>query len=123
MQASQASSSESQDESDALFPAANDPPVNVNTIYGGNPELSPPHSRETSPKAAAEAMDTAGGNTANDVDGPIDSNPMAEPNSDFAKSAEGIPEPGACWNNPKARDEYQRQLNLLQDRNFSLGKS
>ena len=43
------------------------------------------------------------------------------PQSDFAKSAAEVQrEPGAGWNNKKARDEYQRAMMQIEDKNFSL---
>ncbi|KAL2055936.1 hypothetical protein ABVK25_003578 [Lepraria finkii] len=39
--------------------------------------------------------------------------------SDFAKSAE-MAEPGATWNNRKAREEYQRANMHIEDKDFNL---
>ena len=45
-----------------------------------------------------------------------------EPKSDFAKSAELGHEPGSCWNNKKAKDEWQKAWNQMEDKNFSLSE-
>lgn len=45
-----------------------------------------------------------------------------EPKSEFAKSAEMVHEPGSCWNNKKAREEWQKAWNQIEDKNFSLSE-
>ena len=44
--------------------------------------------------------------------------------SEFAQSARSAEadEPGACWNNKKARDEMTRALMLIEDKGFSLSE-
>lgn len=45
------------------------------------------------------------------------------PQSDFAKSAAEINrEPGWKWNNKKAKDEYQRAAQAIEDKSFSLSR-
>ena len=44
------------------------------------------------------------------------------PQSEFAKSAQAQFEPGASWNNKKARDEYQRAFMQIEDKGFSLSE-
>ena len=46
-----------------------------------------------------------------------------EPRSEFAKSAEMAADPGSCWNNKKAKEEYQKAWNQIEDKNFSLSES
>ena len=45
-----------------------------------------------------------------------------EPKSEFAKSAELGMEPGSCWKNKKARDEWQKAWNQIEDKGFSLSE-
>ena len=122
------SSSSSDDE--AMFPSELDP---SSSAFHGNlaasepqaPGLSPPHSQELH-----DAMDTAEGNgpAMNGADQLLDaaqgmdqSNGW-EPKSEFAKSAEMVHEPGSCWNNKKAREEWQKAWNQIEDKSFSLSK-
>ena len=124
------SSSSSDDE--AMFPSELEPPgltahdhlAPLETHPSG---LSPPQSQEI-----PEAMDTATapGHDTNGADQLMDaaqgmdqSNGNGwEPKSDFAKSAEMTHEPGSCWNNKKARDEWQKAWNQIEDKNFSLSE-
>ena len=45
-----------------------------------------------------------------------------EPKSEFAKSAELVVEPGSSWNNKKAREEYQKAWNQIEDKGFTLSE-
>lgn len=122
------SSSESDDE--AMFPTDLDPPSltineSVPTFELEPPGLSPPQSQEL-----FDSMDTEGSDKMNGADQLMDaaqgldqSNGTGwEPRSEFAKSAEMTHEPGSCWNNKKAREEYQKAWNQIEDKNFSLSE-
>ena len=123
------SSSEDDDDDEAMFPSELDPPgstlhddlTSLETKHSG---LSPPQSQELH-----DAMDTAeASHDRNGVDQLLDaaqgidqSNINGwEPKSDFAKSAEMVHEPGSCWDNKKAKDEWQKAWNQIEDRAFSL---
>lgn len=124
------SSSSSDDE--AMFPSELEPPgptaheqLVPREIQPS--ELSPPQSQEVS-----DAMDTAipQGHDANGADQLMDAAQGMEqgngngwePKSEFAKSAEMAYEPGSCWNNKKARDEWQKAWTLLEDKSFTLSE-
>ena len=125
-QMSPATESSQGEGSDAMFPASNDAPAlpNLHTPTSNQQaagELSPPYSQDQPDANSDEAMDLTGGEPAWDM-----SNQTMNPThsnggrSEFAKSAEAQHLPGQSWDNPKARDEYQRQWNGLLDKNFSL---
>ena len=123
------SSSESDDE--AMFPSELDAPIstlhdNLGPLEIQPPGLSPPQSQDLH-----DTMDTAEGtHEMNGVDQLMDaaqgtdqSNGNGwEPKSEFAKSAEMAHEPGSCWNNKKAREEWQKAWNQVEDKNFSLSE-
>ena len=123
------SSSESDDE--AMFPSEFDAPTLTLQYDPGPlgiqpPGLSPPQSQDLH-----DTMDTAEGtHEMNGVDQLMDaaqgtdqSNDNGwEPKSEFAKSAEMAHEPGSCWNNKKAREEWQKAWNQVEDKNFSLSE-
>ena len=121
-------------ESEELFPLDNRPPqegspgADLDTSHLLASELSPPQSQEPS-----DVMATAGDTdmvvenenglrqNATLEQGLLESESTWE-KSEFAKSAEMVHEPGAAWNNKKARDEYQRAAAQIEDRNFSLSE-
>ena len=123
------SSSGSDDE--AMFPSELDGPTstlhdNIGALGTQPSGLSPPPSQDL-----PDAMDTAeGSHEMNGADQLMDaaqgidqSNGNGwEPKSDFAKSAEMTHEPGSCWNNKKAREEWQKAWNQIEDKNFSLSE-
>ena len=123
------SSSESDDE--AMFPSELDPPTSSNLHDNLGPfetrpsGLSPPQSQDV-----IDPMDTEGAHKMNGVDQLMDaaqgidqSNGNGwEAKSEFAKSAEMLHEPGSCWNNKKAREEYQKAWNQIEDKTFSLSE-
>lgn len=122
------SSSESDDE--AMFPTDLDQPTltiheNLPTLETQPPGLSPPQSQEV-----FDSMDTEGPHKLNGADQLMEaaqaidqSNGIIwELKSEFAKSAEMVHEPGSCWNNKKAREEYQKAFNQIEDKAFSLSE-
>lgn len=125
------SPSSSSDDDEAMFPSELEPPgstlhSHLATLGNQSSALSPPQSQEPH-----EAMDTAEANhNMNGADQLMDaaqgieqSNGNGwEPKSDFAKSAEMVHEPGSCWNNKKAKDEWQKAWNQIEDKSFSLSK-
>ena len=115
--------------SDAMFPAANEAPAppNVHAPIADQQaagELSPPYSQDQPDANDDEAMDLTGAEPAWDAS-TQNINTASDGNagkSEFARSAEAQHQPGASWDNPKAREECQRQWNALLDKNFSLSK-
>ena len=118
------------DDSDAMFPAANDAPGASSLNQHATPydqqtaELSPPYSQDLPEANGDEAMDITWselgpvwGASQNTTDG-------NGRKSDFARSAETATafQPGASWDNPKARDEWKRQWSGILDKKFSLGE-
>lgn len=120
-------SSSSDDE--AMFPTELDPPSSnlPDSLAPGDtqaPGLSPPHSQELH-----DAMDTAeASHNMNGADQLMEAAQSLdqshgngwEPKSEFAKSAGMVHEPGSCWNNKKAREEWQKASNQIEDKIFSL---
>lgn len=121
--------SESSSDDEAMFPSELEPPGstfhgNLAPLEAQPSGLSPPQSQELhDPMDTAEAshdmngadqlMDAAQGVGQSTGNG-------WEPKSEFAKSAEMVHEPGSCWNNKKAREEWQKAWNQIEDKNFSL---
>ncbi|CAF9919232.1 MAG: hypothetical protein ALECFALPRED_001092 [Alectoria fallacina] len=121
------SSSSSDDE--AMFPSEFEPPGstlhdNLAPIESKPSDLTPPQSQELH-----DAMDIA--DASHDMNGADQLMDAAQgidhssgngwgPKSDFAKSAEMVHEPGSCWNNKKAREEWQKAWNQIEDKSFSL---
>ena len=121
-----ASSSDDAD-SEAMFPAELDPPGsttvqnNLSTLPSQRPDVTPPQSQDL-----GDLMDTgaAQGSASGSEPTQYGDNRIWVPESDFARSAADLPqEPGAGWNNRKARDEYQRAMAQIEDKNFSLSMS
>lgn len=132
--------SSDEDESETLFPSANDPPLGENmassTIFPT--ELSPPTSQDPPDPTEWEGYQ----------DGNSDSIPPDAPSMERSKAAEGrsgeiyglngdsshIPfkeshehsgaenEPGYAWRNPKAVEEYHKAMEQVTDRGFSLSE-
>ena len=132
------SSSDAADDSDAMFPSELDPPGHApqNNLHPTASSL--PRARHTPPQSQDldDAMDMgASPGMTTDEDGmKIKTVPYtgymrkASPGkfapgekSDFAKSAE-MAEPGATWNNRKAREEYQRANMQIEDKDFNLSE-
>lgn len=123
------SSSDEDDDDEAMFPSELEPPGstlhdNLTPLETQHSGLSPPQSQELH-----DAMDTAeashdrnGADQLMDAAQGIDQSNGSgwEPKSDFARSAEMVHEPGSCWNNKKAKDEWQKAWNQIEDRAFSL---
>lgn len=117
------SSSSDGGESDAMFPSEMDPPGaepldNLTPINQHQSDLSPPQSQDFH-----EIMDTGTNQDIVPESGSAQSMDNGwEPKSEFAKSAELAHEPGAAWNSRKARDEWQRATNQIEDKSFSLSE-
>jgi len=117
-------SSSEADDSDVMFPTANDPPTATSQlseilIPADDPalDLSPPASQDPPPPdfdtaQDGEAMDTS------DAEHVVKNGVR----SNLSRRAADAYEPGAKWNNKKARDEWQRAWTNLEDKNFSLSK-
>lgn len=118
------------EESDTMFPAANDAPAVGNLDdqtrhMQAVGELSPPYSQDQGDADEDEAMDLTGGEPALDASSQnmhAGSGNVSVTRSEFARSAEAKHEPGASWDNQKARDEYEKHWHGLLDKNFSLSK-
>lgn len=137
------SSSSDEDESDALFPTANDPTITLNqppaTTFTS--ELSPPTSQDPPDQNGYEGyhddnMDLEPPQALRDTEaqeqghqsdffgvGPSGSNIAQHAQADdYGRSGEEQQEPGYAWNSKKARDEYQKAMESVVDRNFNLRK-
>ncbi|KAL8712328.1 MAG: hypothetical protein Q9220_003479 [cf. Caloplaca sp. 1 TL-2023] len=119
----------SEDDLDAMFPDANEPPNN--SVHTPEPsisknlqqfsELSPPTSQDPvvdSRNFGSETMDVGGGSGSGDIEyGQGDS--FGESAGSRALSIADR-EPGASWNNRKQRDEEERTREHVLDKGFSL---
>lgn len=125
-----ASSSSDEADSEAMFPAELDPPASVahdqvNSIDEQSSSFTPPQSQDV-----GEAMDTSAAqanHSAPESWSNMSRQNLGEeawvPQSEFARSAADAQfEPGAGWNNKKAREEYQRAMAVIEDKSFSLSK-
>ncbi|OAX79733.1 hypothetical protein ACJ72_05944 [Emergomyces africanus] len=114
------SSSESSQNSEPQTPTANR--AAVETANFPSSELSPPGSQDatgadttkmeygdTQTEYAVSTSSHVGSDGASGSDG-----------RDQASSAISRAEPGSSWNNKKAEEEYQRALEIVVDRDFSL---
>lgn len=117
------SSSESSQNSEPQTPAGGR--VADETSNFPSSELSPPGSQDA---AAAESTKMEYGDTQTEYavvtssqqiggDGASGGN-----NWDHQSSAISRTEPGSSWNNKKAEEEYQRVLEMVVDRDFSLSE-
>lgn len=123
------SSPESED-TDAMFPTANDPPAppgapTTQTLYAeqravyDRAELSPPHSQDRFQANGDDTMDLTDGFEATAGR----SARVQDETAQYAISTEDSQRPGASWDNPKAKEEYARAYNQVQDKKFSLSRS
>ena len=132
------SSSDAADDSDAMFPSELDPPGHTpqNNLHPTASSLpraghTPPQSQDLDydmdMRASHDMTPDEDGMTIKTVPytGYIQKASPGEfapgEKSDFAKSAE-MAEPGASWNNRKAREEYQRATMQIEDKNFNLSE-
>lgn len=117
------SSSDAED-AESMFPTANDPVTTnsqfdsiLNTASGPVSDLSPPASQDPPGRNGALAQDGEAMDIGNGERGR-----KGNLKSEFAKTAASTHEPGASWNNRKAKDEWQRAWNSLEDKTFSLSE-
>ena len=109
-----APSSPSTDSENAMFPSANiDPdPEHPHDLQAsvGDPS-SPPASQGPARQngTSEETMDAGGAEETLKAAG-------------FGSTGEDIFVPGSSWNNKKAREEWHRAWNLLEDKNFTLSE-
>jgi hypothetical protein len=108
-------SSDTSDDADSLFPSELDPPGSSSQHLDGGVGLAastPPQSQDLN----NDVMDTQEAGETREL-GQGQGGMSA-----FAQSAMGqeSSEPGACWNNKKARDEMQRAMMQIEDKGFSL---
>lgn len=127
--------SSSEDDEEAMFPPPSTFDQPSSSTHGGvalfenQPTgLSPPHSQELH-----DAMDTAEAShemngadqfmdAAQGIDQSNGNGGGWEPKTEFAKSAEMAQEPGSCWNNRKAKEEWQKAWSQVEDKNFNLNE-
>lgn len=125
-QMSPATDSSQGEGSDAMFPAANDASSNLHPTASNQQapgELSPPYSQDQPDADGDEAMDLTGDEPGSDVPGQATNGGMNYGGrNESTKAVEAKNMPGQSWDNPKARDDYQRQWNALLDKGFSLSK-
>lgn len=133
-------SSSDEEESDPLFPTAND---STNTLHlppttAFASELSPPTSQDPPDQNGIQdihndTMDLEPNRTPRDArakevegypSGVHESNSAEQygPADEHGRSGEEEQEPGYAWNNKKARDEYHKAMEFVVDKNFSLRK-
>lgn len=113
-------------ESDAMFPPELDhvgQSLNDALINGGIAGSTPPQSQDLNNDAMdTQEVDEAGASTREMGWGNVGSSSGM---SAFTQSAllQESNEPGACWNNRKAREEYNRSIHQIEDKGFSLSES
>ena len=132
--------SSDEDESETLFPSANDPPlgedVAPSTIFSA--ELSPPTSQD--PPDATEwegfqdenldPIPPGAPSMARSKAGEGRSGGIYRPNGNSSRtlSKQGLGQsgaenaPGYAWRNAKAREEYHEAMEQITDKGFSLSK-
>ena len=118
-----------EEESDSMFPAANDSSTMLNTqnladhpLSAG--ELSPPYSQDPPPQDD-EIMDTSGGDAIWEPSSAADLVKLNENTGNAiqnsTKRSGDNYKPGA-WDTPRAREEAYRHWNGLLDKSFSLSE-
>ncbi|KAL9104952.1 MAG: hypothetical protein Q9187_008841 [Circinaria calcarea] len=117
-------SSPSENGSDALFPAADDPPTPQNNDILAQlrqAELSPPSSQDPPGQNGAfppdDMMDVA------EVQEIEDSNEGGDSvgiGGSVALDKDAEKEPGYAWKNAKAREDYHRSMEQVLDKGFTL---
>ena len=121
---SQMRSSSSSDDSDAMFPAANEPPTTqTNSVFTQlrQADLSPPSSQDPPDLAGAASVEDAMDITEGvDLAGGNDRGQAALTGEPMEHERELEKEPGYAWKNVKAREEYQRAMDSVVDKHFSL---
>lgn len=138
---SQMRASSSDEDSDTMFPTANEPAPAGPDPALSEPLASPPTSQDPPDpigvSSQADVMDFTESANAN-----IGGNGFDHPGSGTAGSAGGIQkpqakmggfggewemakekEPGYAWTNKKARDEYHRAMEQVVDKSFNLSKT
>ncbi|KAI4134562.1 MAG: hypothetical protein LQ347_001407 [Umbilicaria vellea] len=118
------SSSSDADDTEAMFPTANDPPTPQN-----NPMLMPFQASELSPPTSQDPPDQNGvGLPPEDLMDLSEVHNLSNRNGmdedvlarGVGLKEEDISQPGWAWNNKKARDDYSRAMEQVVDKSFSL---
>lgn len=133
--------SSDEDESETLFPSANDPPLGEemtsSTIFPT--ELSPPTSQDppdptewegfqdenldqVPPDAPRMARSKDGEGRSGTIYG-LNGNSSHPLLNEDCEQSEAEHEPGHAWRNAKAMEEYHKSMEQVTDRSFSLSKS
>lgn len=121
------SPSSAEDETETMFPAANDPPTPTPNTLASQPfnsELSPPTSQDPpNQRNGAATEDVVMGYTSSQQNG----NGAAVGEKVITREAAGRTrdtekKPGSAWNNPRAAEEYTRAMEGVVDQKFSLRK-
>lgn len=118
------SSPSSEDETETMFPTANDPPTptaNAHLNQAFTSELSPPSSqdpptRHTDAPAEHDMMDYTPAQQ-NGTAAAVGEHPATRESS---RKMEMADKPGAAWNNPRAQEEYARAMESVVDQKFNL---
>ena len=133
-----ASSSEDDDDSDTMFPTANEPaPSHLNPtlshIIASPPASQDPPDLVGGTNSQDDAMDFAESANASTGGSVWDQQPKSSGVAGSAGGSERGPvklgkgetekEPGYAWNNKKARDEYARSMEQVVDKGFNLSES
>ena len=105
-------SSPSSDSENAMFPSANE------ELELGQPHTSQTFGGDMSSPPASQGQ----GQQYTGVEGAMElgEEDKASKQETFAKNDQDVYVPGSSWNNKKARDEWQRAWNMLEDKSFSL---
>ncbi|MCJ1364097.1 hypothetical protein MMC16_003206 [Acarospora aff. strigata] len=118
------SQSSVEDETETMFPTANDPPTPIT-----NPHLDQAFASELSPPTSQDPPDPHNGRpTEHDMmdytsglqNGNSRERGEQSSTREAARRADMAHEPGAAWNNPRAQEEYARAMENVVDKNFSL---
>ena len=117
------SSSSSDNESEAMFPSANDPPASQNDAALAQLRqagLSPPSSQDP-PHLNGTSVDMMEVIESEDFPNGEASNVQSGARRVHGEGQEADKEPGYAWSNPRAREEYARAMDSMLDKDFSIG--
>ena len=117
------SSSSSDNESEAMFPSANDPPASQNDTtlaQSRQAGLSPPSSQDP-PHLNGTSMDMMEVIESEDLPSGEASNVQSAATRAHDEGQEAEKEPGYAWSNPRAREEFARAMDSMLDKDFSIG--
>ena len=131
-------SSSDEDESETLFPSANDPPLGEDMNIFPT-ELSPPASQDPPDSTEWEGFQdenldlmrqdaptmarSKGGDERNRAIHGLNGNSSHTHSKEDYEPSGAEHEPGYAWRNAKAMEEYQKAMEQVTDKSFSLSQS